>query len=85
MTAFKHSKHIRQYAPLFADYINAICPMLYLSHFKPYAKHAKIPYKTIYTALVNLRKQLREDPDVKIYAYIEMYNFRYHFSHTQRE
>lgn len=48
-----HSKHIGQHAPLFAPVINAICPMVYPSHYYPYRFHSQRPYQTIYKSLTS--------------------------------
>jgi len=84
VAAHSESVYIGQNVPLFAKEIDAICPMVYPSHYEPFRYHAKRPYKTIYDSLVALRKQLKNFPNVKIYAYIELYNYRYPLSRQNK-
>ena len=76
----KPSVHIGQNVQLFAPLLNAICPMVYPSHYEPFRYHATRPYQTVYDSVIALRRQLKDFPDVKIYAYIELYNYRYPLS-----
>ena len=80
VAAHGESRHIGQNVPLFAHLLDAICPMVYPSHYEPFRYHARRPYQTVYESLVALRHQLKNFPDVKIYAYIELYNYRYWLS-----
>lgn len=84
VAAHRESLHIGQNVPLFAPLLNAICPMVYPSHYEPFRYHAKRPYETVYDSLVSLREQLKDFPDVKIYAYIELYNYRYRLSRAAK-
>jgi hypothetical protein len=77
ISSFGESKHIGQNIRLMANSVDALCPMVYPSHFEPFKQHAVTPYKTIYTSLTALRSQFDYKPPVKIYAYIEISNYRY--------
>lgn len=77
ISSFKPSIYIGQDNRLIAPRVSAICPMVYPSHYKPFAEHAKTPYQTVYTSLVSLKKQIEPYPKVKVIAFIEIYNFRY--------
>ena len=82
--AHRESRSIGQNVPLFAPLLNAICPMVYPSHYEPFRYHARHPYQTVYNSLVALRQQLKKYPDVKIYAYIELSNYRHRLSRQGR-
>jgi len=84
VATFGHSKNIGQNLKLFADSVDAMCPMVYPSHYEPYRKHAKIPYYTVLSSIQALRRQFNNRPPFKIYAYIELYNYRYPLSYQQK-
>jgi len=84
VASFGHSKNIGHNLKLFGNVVDAICPMVYPSHYEPYRKHAKIPYQTIVDTLYALRAQFNFNPPFKIYPYIELYNYRYYLNHQQR-
>lgn len=67
-----------------ASVVNAFCPMVYPSHFEPYREHAVKPYETIFNAVTALRNQIQGYSNVSIYAYIELFNYRYPLSHQAR-
>lgn len=67
-----------------ASAVNAFCPMVYPSHYEPYREYATKPYKTVYDSVVALRKQISAYPNVGIYPYIELFNYRYKMSPEQR-
>lgn len=69
----KPSLHIGQDISLFAPDIDAVCPMVYPSHYKPYSESGKRPYETVHGSLVALADQLGNHP-VDVYAYIELSN-----------
>ena len=46
-TSFGESKYIGQNAQLFSETVDALCPMVYPSHYKPFAEHYKTPYETV--------------------------------------
>lgn len=77
ISSFGESKHIGQNLRLMANSLDALCPMVYPSHFEPFKEHAVTPYKTIYTSLTALRSQFDYKPSIKIYAFIEISNYRY--------
>jgi len=78
------SRHIGQNARLFAQSVDALCPMVYPSHYEPYRKHAVRPYETVYNSVSALRHQIRQYSNVKVYAYIELYNYRYPMSYQKK-
>jgi hypothetical protein len=69
------SPRIGQDLGLLAAHIDAVCPMVYPSHYKPYPERSQLPYETVFDSLTALRRQLGKHP-VDIYAYIELYNHR---------
>jgi hypothetical protein len=77
IAAHHPSVHIGQDVRLMAPHVDAICPMVYPSHYKPYKHHSENPYRTIKASLDALVRQLNGKADVRIYPYIEAYNFRY--------
>jgi hypothetical protein len=77
ISSFGESKHIGQNLRLMAQSLDAICPMVYPSHFEPFREHAVTPYDTIYKSLTALRSQFNYNMPVKLYAYIEISNYRY--------
>ncbi len=84
VAASQPSHAIGQDPSVFASAVNAICPMVYPSHYEPFHVHAEQPYKTVYKSLVDLRENIRQYPDVKIYAYIELFNYRYPMSYAKK-
>lgn len=84
VAAHKPSITIGQDARLFAPYIQAICPMVYPSHYEPFRHHATKPYNTVLKSTEALKRQLRGYPNVKVYPYLELYNYRYPMSYAQR-
>jgi hypothetical protein len=84
ISSFGESKHIGQNLRMMAQSVDALCPMVYPSHFEPFRVHAVTPYKTIYTSLSALRSQFSEPMPIKLYAYIEISNYRYSLSPTKR-
>lgn len=75
---------IGQSPSLFATVVDAICPMVYPSHYEPFRIHAVTPYQTVLHSLNGLRQNLRNSPNVKIYAYIELFNYRFPMSHATK-
>ena len=84
VAAHRPSKTIGQNIPLFAENIDAVNPMVYPSHYEPYRYHAVRPYKTVLDSVSALKRQLRHHPRVKVYAYIELYNYRYPMSRANK-
>lgn len=84
ISSFGESKYIGQNLMLFSQSVDTICPMVYPSHYEPYLEHAVTPYKTVYSSLKSLRKQLHDKAPVKVIAYIEIFNYRYPLSGQKR-
>lgn len=84
ISSFGESKHIGQNLRMMAKSVDALCPMVYPSHFEPYRVHAVTPYQTIYTSLRALRSQFNDVMPVKLYAYIEISNYRFPLSPSRR-
>lgn len=82
--SFKESLHIGQNVVTFAPSVDAVCPMLYPSHFEPYKEHAKRPYNVIYAALESLKSKFSgNQPPFELIPYIELSNYRHSFSEEQ--
>jgi hypothetical protein len=84
ISSYGESKHIGQNLRMMASTVDALCPMVYPSHFEPYRIHAVSPYQTIYLSLRALRSQFDYKMPVKLYAYIEISNYRYPLPGNQR-
>ncbi len=84
IAALKPSRTIGQDVALIAPHVDAINPMVYPSHYEPYKKHAIAPYKTVLESVVALKRQLKGHPEVKVNAYIELFNYRYPMSTATR-
>ncbi|MBA3661382.1 MAG: hypothetical protein H0W64_06620 [Gammaproteobacteria bacterium] len=81
VTSFGESKHIGQNIKLFSQTVDAICPMVYPSHYVPFAVHFNKPYNTVFDSLDGIKKQFNNQVPMKVYAYIELSN--YHFRMSQ--
>ena len=77
------SLHIGQDMKLFAPEIDAVCPMVYPSHYQPYRKHAQLPFETVYGSLTALKEQMG-DSAVPVLAYIELFNHRFRMNVGER-
>ncbi len=77
------SLRIGQDMRVFAPELDAVCPMLYPSHFEPYEETAKTPYETVHGAIVALERQIKQSP-IPIYPYIEHFNYRYKMTDEER-
>jgi hypothetical protein len=77
------SLRIGQDMRVFAPELDAVCPMLYPSHFEPYKETAKTPYETVHGAILALERQIKQSP-IPIYPYIEHFNYRYKMTDEQR-
>lgn len=84
VAAHKPSHRIGQSVPLLATTVDAICPMVYPSHYEPYKWHAVRPYNTVLKSVDALVKQLRKQKQVKVYAWIELSNYRYPMSRAKK-
>jgi hypothetical protein len=78
IASFGESKYIGQNIKLFSQSVDAICPMVYPSHYTPFAEHYATPYETVYTSLKSIHKQFaKEGLPMKVYPYIELSNYHY--------
>jgi hypothetical protein len=77
------SLRIGQDMRVFAPELDAVCPMLYPSHFEPYEETATKPYETVHGAIVALERQIQQSP-IPIYPYIEHFNYRYKMTDEER-
>jgi hypothetical protein len=84
ISSYGESKHIGQNLKMMANTVDALCPMVYPSHFEPFRIHAVTPYETVYRSLRALRTQFANNLPVKIYAYIEISNYRYPLPGAER-
>lgn len=83
ITSLGESKHIGQNVQMFAQSVDAICPMVYPSHFVPFPSHFEHPYDTVYDSLALLQKQFNNNMPIKMYAYIELSNYHYPMTHAK--
>jgi hypothetical protein len=83
-TSFGASKWIGQDAKLFSQSIDALCPMVYPSHYKPFDKHYRTPYDTVYGSLTRMKGQFGGTMPVKLYPYIELSNYHYSMTKDQK-
>jgi hypothetical protein len=85
IASFGESKYIGQNIKLFSQTVDAICPMVYPSHYVPFPDHFKHPYDTVYDSLRHIKKQFGDAKatPVKIYAYIELSNYHFPMSHEK--
>lgn len=84
VAALKPAHTIGQDVGILASAVDAFCPMVYPSHYEPFRVHAVQPYETIFRSVSALKKQLRNYPNVSIYAFIELYNYRFMMSHANK-
>lgn len=84
ITAFHHELRIGQHPKVLANSVDTICPMVYPSHYADYKVTSVQPYKTVNSSIVALKEQIKDQKPVKIYAYIEAYNYRYPMPSSQR-
>lgn len=84
IAAHRPSNTIGQNVRVFAPYLNAICPMVYPSHYEPFLYHATRPYNTVLKSVTALKDQLNGYPQVSVYPYIEIFNYRYPMNRAQR-
>jgi len=83
ITSFGESKYIGQNIKLFSHSVDAICPMVYPSHYVPFPEHFQHPYETVYNSLKHIKKQFGDPMPMKVYAYIELSNYHYPMSHAK--
>lgn len=80
ITSFGESKYIGQNIKMFAQSVDAICPMVYPSHYVPFPEHFKRPYETVFDSLKRIKTQFGSPMPIKLYAYIELSNYHYPMS-----
>ena len=85
VAAHRPTRTIGQNVQLFAPSLDAINPMVYPSHYEPYRYHAIRPYETVLASVKALKKQLINYPRVKVYAFIEISNYRYRMSYAAKQ
>src|SRR3990167_7504400 len=83
IASFGESKYIGQNIKLFSQSVDAICPMVYPSHYAPFSEHYKTPYQTVYKSLTHIKKQFNNKIPFKLYAYIELSNYHYRMSRAE--
>ncbi|MEO8401287.1 MAG: putative glycoside hydrolase [Gammaproteobacteria bacterium] len=84
IASFGEEKHIGHNIKLFSSTVDAICPMVYPSHYSPFPKHFATPYQTVYDSLVAIQDQFDDEMPVKLYPYIELSNYHYPLSHEKK-
>lgn len=84
VASFGESKYIGQNIKLFSQSVDAICPMVYPSHYVPFPQHFKKPYETVYNSLKSIKGQFDNTMPVKMYAYIELSNYHFPMSRTKK-
>ncbi len=84
VASFGESKYIGQNIKLFSQSVDAICPMVYPSHYQPFAFHYARPYETVYSSLTLIQDQFADDMPIKMYAYIELSNYHYPMSREKK-
>lgn len=84
ISSYGESLYIGQNLKLISQVADAICPMVYPSHFTPFAEHFARPYKTVYNALDAIKDQFPGKPPMKIIPYIELSNYHYPLSHNKK-
>ena len=84
VSTFGDSVYIGQSLTLFYDAVDAMCPMVYPSHYEPYQKYAKMPYYAVHSSLAAMRKQFYGNIPFKVYPFIELYNYRYPLSQQEK-
>lgn len=84
ITSFHPELRIGQHPKIFARNVDSINPMVYPSHYQFYRTTSAHPYDTVYSSLNALKAQLKGEPPVRIIAFIEASNYRYHLSKQQK-
>lgn len=84
VVAHRPTRTIGQNVQVFAKSLHSINPMVYPSHYEPYRYHAVRPYSTVFESVSALRKQLENHSHVKVYAYVELFNYRYPMNYAKK-
>jgi hypothetical protein len=77
------SVHIGQDMSVLASEIDAVCPMVYPSHYRPYEETVHQPYEVVFGSLQGIKRQMGE-ASVPVFAYIELFNHRFKLSPEER-
>ena len=83
IASYGESKYIGQNIKLFSQSVDAICPMVYPSHYTPFATHFAHPFDTVYDSLSSIQDQFEGEMPMKMYAYIELSNYHYPMTHAK--
>ncbi len=84
IASFGESKYIGQNIKLFSQSVDAICPMVYPSHYVPFPEHFKHPYDTVFVSIKHIKKQFGGNQmPIKMYPYIELSNYHYPMTHAK--
>ncbi len=85
ISSFGEEQHIGHNVKLFSTTIDALCPMVYPSHYEPFLIHAVTPYHTVYESLQSIKGQFdNSQPPFKLYPFIELSNYRYPLSEQKK-
>lgn len=84
ISSYGEEPHIGQNIPMISKTVDAICPMVYPSHYTPFKQHFATPYETVYTSLTQIQDMFDEKMPVKLIAYIELSNYHYPLSHAKK-
>lgn len=85
ISSYGEEPHIGQNIPLFSQTVDAVCPMVYPSHYTPFSQHVNTPYQTVYDSLSSIQDQFENSKmPVKLIPYIELSNYHYPLSHTKK-
>lgn len=83
IASFGESSHIGQNIKMFSQTVDAICPMVYPSHYTPFAYHFAHPYETIYDSLKGIQQQFANKMPTKLVPYIELTNYHFPMTHDK--
>lgn len=84
ISSYGEETHIGQNIVSMSKTIDALCPMVYPSHYVPFKEHAATPYKTVYDSLNSIKDQFPNKMPIKLVPYIELSNYHYMLSHSKR-
>jgi len=84
ISTFGESPYIGQNLRMLSTSVDAMCPMVYPSHFEPYLKYAKMPYFAVRASMEALKRQFYNVVPFKVYPFIEVYNYRYPLSEEEK-
>jgi len=85
ISSFGEESHIGQNIKMFSQSVDQICPMVYPSHYEPFAQHMATPYETVYNSLESIKEQFDNKVPVKLVPYIELSNYHYPLSRTKKQ